>query len=56
MISTYSHRPIKQKIIEDIDYQTPRNLKLKKYSTNKKSTACITMPSHNNKFSREIWS
>ena len=47
MISTYSHRPIKQKIIEDIDYQTPRNLNLKKYSTNKKSTACITMPSHN---------
>ena len=49
LVSAYSHRPIKIKIIEDIDYQTPINSNIKKWSTCKKSTACCSTNQVNNK-------
>ena len=42
-VSTYSSRPIKHRVIQDIDYQTPKNTSYKKRSSHSKSgsTGCL---------------
>ena len=37
LVSTYSSRPIKHRVIQDIDYQTPKNSSYKKRSSHSKS-------------------
>ena len=43
LVSTYSSRPIKHRVIKDIDYQTPKNSSYKKRSSHSKSgsTGCL---------------
>ena len=46
MVSSYSSRPIKHKIIQDIDYQTPKSTTKKRYCHSKSSTYPYTTTSN----------
>ena len=47
LVSAYSSRPIKHKIIQDIDYQTPKNTSSKKRSSHSRNNSSVCISSSN---------